>query len=39
MPKPLSSQRRAQRNMRIVLFIFSLLVVLSLVLSLLPIGR
>jgi hypothetical protein len=36
MPKPSSSQERAQRNLRIMLIIISLAVVLSMILSLLP---
>lgn len=36
MPKRTSSQLRAQRNLRIMLIIFSLLIIISLVLSLLP---
>lgn len=39
MSKGSSSQQRAQRTMRIILLVFSLLIVLSLVLSMLPIGR
>lgn len=36
MPKPTRSQQRAQRNMRILLIVLSLMVVLAMVLSLLP---
>jgi hypothetical protein len=36
MPKPSSSQQRAQRNLRILFAIIALLIVLSLILSLLP---
>ncbi len=36
MPKRTPSQLRAQRNMRIMVIIFSLLIIISLVLSLLP---
>jgi len=36
MPKSTRSQQRAQRNMRILLIVISLMVVLAMVLSLLP---
>lgn len=39
MPKLTSSQQRAQRNMRILFAIVAVLIVLSLVLSLLPLPQ
>ena len=36
MPKPTRAQQRAQRNMRILLIVLSLMVIASMVISLLP---